>query len=482
MHGSKLFQLIKILKREEFKQLKKFLASPFFNTNMQVIALYNYIDSYYPDFENRKLDKEHAFQVVFPMLKKYDSKKIGNVMSKMNTLLYDYMAQLELQQNPIKKRKLRLSAFESRSNYDFFIKEAKKLDMELTKVVPKESTFYLEKFLLNLKVFFHPNTYKHGKIVESLQASMRNLDTYYSLMKLQLSCEMRFREARLAENHPIKFLNFALKEAKRLSQLTLFKVYLFTFNLIEKGNDKSFQILKSYFLEISEKLPPTDSLMIITQLINHSVKMLNSGEQNYFKESFELYKYGISKGIIFSDEKMTDTTFTNIVMIAIKSNEFDWALEFIGRYNKYLEQEVQTPARVFCLAYVSFNKEEFDETVETILNYNFKQVIYKIRAKMLLLRAIYEQFTFDESQYRLLLYQAQSFEKLVRRNKEKLKLKTIGYIKFTRLLKQISNYKYREYIGQRKSNSNSKEVLLSKIQSENGIFLKEWLVEKSEKL
>ena len=106
------------------------------------------------------------------------------------------------------------------------------------------------------------------------------------------------------------------------------------------------------------------------------------------------------------------------------------------------------------------------------MNYNFKQVFYKIRAKTLLLRAIYEQFVIDESQYRLLLYQVQSFDKLVRRNKEILNLRTIGYIKFVKLLKQISNYKYREYLGKNKS----KEILLKKIEQEKEVLKFCWFI------
>jgi hypothetical protein len=54
MKNSKLASLLSKLSQKEFKEFGKFVKSSYFNTNSNIIKLYDLIAKYFPDFNNHQ--------------------------------------------------------------------------------------------------------------------------------------------------------------------------------------------------------------------------------------------------------------------------------------------------------------------------------------------------------------------------------------------------------------------------------------------
>ncbi len=82
MRSSKLLNLLKTFSLKEIKSFGIFLASPFYNTNNDLIQFYDYIKQYHPVFSDSKLSKELIFLHLYPG-SPYHDKKIRYLMSDL---------------------------------------------------------------------------------------------------------------------------------------------------------------------------------------------------------------------------------------------------------------------------------------------------------------------------------------------------------------------------------------------------------------
>ena len=77
MNDLKLTRVLKTLNQKEFRKFGEFVQSPYFNKNKHVIALFEAISAYYPEFENRNFTAEKIYLKTFKGVK-FDNAKFKN--------------------------------------------------------------------------------------------------------------------------------------------------------------------------------------------------------------------------------------------------------------------------------------------------------------------------------------------------------------------------------------------------------------------
>ena len=440
MHDSKLITLLKSLSNEEFKTLKRFIKSSFYNTNEQVSDLYRYIGKYYPKWNSRMLSKEIVYRQLFPDDIKPNHKRLSNLMSEFSLTVEEFIIQNELKTNSLQKEKIRLSAFANRNLTSSLEKQFEKINQMLENPSVEGLSHFLSKFLVNHKLYFDPSTQVFNSQGNGLKKSMENLELFYQLAKLQISYEMKTRERLLGEQYEIIGLENVLEStSKRLKNSPpILKIYFHLIELHLYEIDDEYFKAKDIFLSNFYNIERTDSLNILLFLLNYSIKKGNNSPL-FVKEAFELYKMGLENHILITNKKLSEATFTNIVVHSLKLREFDWAVSFIEEYESCLEPEIREQIKILGLASVFFFKKEYSAVRIKIINHTFPKPIYKIRAKSLLLRAVYEELSDDKTLFDLFIAQSNAFEKFLRRSK-KLTEKN-KYLKFVQLLRMISRIK-----------------------------------------
>ena len=79
MQHSKLIALLKTCNRKELRKLDKFVDSPYFNTNRNVVAFYRYVQQFAPKFESKQLERKAVFSALFPN-EAYKEKRLHKLM------------------------------------------------------------------------------------------------------------------------------------------------------------------------------------------------------------------------------------------------------------------------------------------------------------------------------------------------------------------------------------------------------------------
>ena len=478
MHNSKLLKILKTLRPEEFRLLKKFLRSPFYNYTTQLVELYEILKKYYPAFDSPKLEKERVFERLFPG-EPFKSKKMRHTLSEFTLLVEEFMVALQLRNDPFLKKKLLTEAYGKRNVYDLFERNTRELIEELQEAPVHIQTFG-EISALNRKLFFHPLTGKNKLAVPSLNLAMDYLDLHFALQKLSISTEMKARENILQEDYKIKFLSELVKQRfweKLPERAGIFNLYVKSIELFEQHDETSFLEVKGEFVKNAGQVSEEDGVNILMNLLNYTIPKVNSGNDFYLRQLFELYQLGLNQNLLIAEGRITDFTYTNIIAVGAGLKEYDWTKKFIEDYETYLDEEIREGAKVLGLAFWHFHKGEFSEVIDLLTIQKFNQVIHDLRSRSLQLRAYYELFKKDDSYYEFLISNTYAFEKYIRRNEKISERKAEGYLNLISYTRKLANIKIRQ-----ERNDSIKGELNRALMEKKRFVAKRWLLDKIEEL
>ena len=76
MKNLQLFEALKSLNKNEFREFGKFINSPYLNNRSEITRFYETIKKYYPDFTTEKIDEGKIFEKIYP------GKKFSNVLMR----------------------------------------------------------------------------------------------------------------------------------------------------------------------------------------------------------------------------------------------------------------------------------------------------------------------------------------------------------------------------------------------------------------
>ncbi|MEL6865215.1 MAG: hypothetical protein AAFP19_12385 [Bacteroidota bacterium] len=482
MQQSKLVRLLKSLQEKEFKQLGKFLQSPFFNTRQELVRLYDYLVEHqtYPQFDQDIMDRERVFAHLYPDDKSFKSKKFRDTLSDLSLLVEEYIIQLELKYQNLPRQKLLIQALGRRNVYAYFVRYTNSLITSLKEKPIRDMHYYKDMLFLNQELFYHPNTPKLKPAVESIEAAMENLDNFYAMAKLRFGCELLNRQNTLSEETPILLFDAVqrMTEAKLVVDNPIFNIYLLIIRLrMEDHEEAVYQALKQLTFEHLDRIRDEEQRIILHYLLNHVQHLINNGYPEYLKESLELYQLGFQYKILIKNDRITYATFTNIAVIASALKELDWLHHFIAHYQPYLDATIRDEAIRISKAYFHFNKGEFQQVTDYLRDCSPLNRLQNCRVRSLTIRALYELYQQEESWQELLLSRIESFDQFLKRERELARQRIMAYKTFISFTRKLISYRNK---GNRSTIHKTK--LREQLDAKENIIVKIWFVEKIDEL
>lgn len=448
MHKSKLIKLLKTLTRDEFRHLGKFIKSPFFNTNEDIIKLYDYLrdNNHYPNFDASVLNKEYVDKKLFsPNSANYTfvARRIRDCMSAFSLLVQEFMISIEARrERELNKDLLLLSAFSKRNLHNLFEAKTQEATDKLENLDARGIQYYQTLFELQNNYFFHPDTSKLQRSSTYINGLMENLDAFYILTKLKLSCEIRSREHILSEHYQIDLLQEVTELAKQQHKPNnvLFPIYSDLLYLFSNGFEEIvYNKLKKHYFDNLKSIPFDEQKIILQYLINILYRAVGKKTQEA-SELLLLYKAGLKNKILFLNDRITPESYSNIAIIGSKIGKFEWTYQFIMDYEQFLDEGIRKDTKQLSLAYWHFNQAEYDKTLQLIDEQEIPGKLFHLRTRALMLRAYFEKFLQDNSFYNLLLSNADSFRKQLDRDNlisEQKRLEYKNFVKYTSLLAKL---------------------------------------------
>ncbi len=459
----KLLQTLKLLSNKEYKAFESFLHIDIFNKRKDLISLFLYLQTpIKPPF-----DEQEAYRAVYGVAEIFDKKKWHLLCSRLLKVLEDYFAHRMLQSQAIDRKMYLSNFYRDVQKMDKFKKSMHEAAHILNKTNHRSENYWKLKHQM-LETNYDYVESQNRTNMTNLQAVSDTLDNFFIISKLKLGCRKISRAIINAEEYDIAMLDLVLGEIdirKNLLKVPAIAVYYFCYKAIApNGSEKDFQALRQNINQYKDIFSPADLRDIYLIAINYCIRKINTGAKPYFNEAFELYRLSLEDGLLLEDGVFPESTYNNIVSLAIQANEFEWGKNFIDEYQWRLKQSLRTSVHAFCMGKILFAQTKFDESLSALSKISTNIPFIYLGARTIQLKIYYENKSWDALDSLI-----DSLRVYIQRHKD-LGYRKANYqhlITFTRRLLQLGVL-----------SKSDKEQLAADIKSAEVFMEKEWFLKK----
>lgn len=378
MEQSRLIELIQILSEEEKTQILEFVTQPFLKQEkitQHAITFLRFCLKHPWDYTNQKMEKKVVFEKVFPQQRFVEGK-----VEKLMVEAYKAIRYWLLIQNYFREEN------EFSQLFDFAeILRKRKLDSRHQQILArlqnlqakakqKNSLHFHRQILLEGAIHYDACRNNHIKGDLNIPNLLHTLDTYHHLRRLALlNCYlMQQKTIHLDDSEVIIYnLNVPSVPERCLNESLLLRLHNEIFNFLTNRlpTKAEIQHLFNLLLSSEREIDMENLLEFHAYLRNLCVILLNQAldQEEFFPLLYAIYTDGLKRGFLFSEGLLPASRYFQISTIAIKSNQIDWAFDFIEKYKHLIigETEDQDIYRLN-VANCLFEIGRYDEAVEHI--------------------------------------------------------------------------------------------------------------------
>ena len=472
MREGKLFVLLKNLSPQEFKEFKKVVHSPIYNTNPRMHQLYGLLKEKYPNFIYSEAEKERLFQVVFPN-EPFNNYKIHRLFTQMTQVLEEYLLLLNQRNRPLERKKKLVQIYNERGADAFFQSSAKQWKKELEACSYHNMEYYAHAVELYEQLYFHSSYEKYSLDDSYLDLLLDSLDRYFILGKMRYGISLKSRERILAKPGKWRFLETIQQELEQdeMANDYLLRLYHLAFTLLDNETAADFkQFEHLLFTHVSQL--QQDAKVLFFSGLNYINRQVNKGIAHFSRTAFDWYQFGLEQKLVFDHGQLTEVTFGNIVVYGCREKEFEWTKIFMDENAPLLKAEHRAEILTYHIGIWHFYQQNFTQAYTLLMNYNFPDA-YFLKSRLLAIRAIFENFLRQDHYFDLLMHQINAFRQGIKRNKFFTKnamepiLNTLDIIQL--FAKKRQAFESKKIL---------KDRLINEIEQKKKLTGKEWLIEK----
>jgi len=390
LERTKLFQILNRLSKKEIKQLQQFLASPYFNQREDLQQLL----STWEKHRGKALSAAKLYQAIYPK-RKFKAQELRLLMSYLFRLVEQFLVCQELlsDKQQFEQQLSKVHVYQRLKLPKLALKS-----LETKRDIPiKNAEYYYEQFQkLTLEYEFSSIEKPSGD--HQFQTTSDTLDVAYFGLKLRQTCLSLSHQAVYPSDFEPHFLEEIITTIvqRKLYEIPAIGIYYYIYKtLTEERAVHSFRELKSLLFEHHQSFPNKEVRDIYVMTTNHCIRAMNRGEMEYLEEVLEIYKQGLKQEYLLENGVLSRFTYNNIVRIALKVKDLDWAATFIQNYKNALDRSFRTSIFNFSSASLAYARKDYDTAVEKLQYFNYSDVLLNLAAKTLLLKIYYEWEEYD---------------------------------------------------------------------------------------
>lgn len=444
MLSRKLLDLLETFSKYDLNRFGKYLQSPFFNENEDLIKLFDLLDDYFRLPENvreaakAKLGKEKVWRQLYGK-KKYNDAHLRRLCSELTKQAYGFITAWAYKSDALRESTDLLEALNDMKLEKHFNSTLRQINQLKDKLPRRDASFHYEQYRVENLAHLHlEQTGKQGINFENLEQADYHLDCFYFTQKLRHYCDALDHRNRLSEQAEISVFPDFLKflEAHDYLRVPSVNAYYLVAQMLSWPEEENyFQQLKQLLREKVDCFTVAELNYLYIYLKNYCISTkINNGRSEYFQELFEIFKTLLEQEIIIINGKLDPQDYKNIITVGLHIEEFEWVKQFIRNYTKHLPEENQENALTYNLAKVFFHEENYDKVIEQLREVEYKNLVYALGSKLMLLRTYFELKEFIALDSLI-----DSFRIYLRRNKMISRDIKQQYLNVLRFVKKMSN-------------------------------------------
>lgn len=465
MQKSVLVEIIESLDKKEMRDVTKWLQSPAHNQREDVIKLFEYICKKLTNEE--ALAKEKVWKYVFPN-QEFDDAYLRQVMYFLLKGVESYLVFNELTKDTVHTQTMLLKVFRSRQ-----LDRAFRLKMETTskqqlKSPYRNSAFLKEQYTLEQEQYYYLVGQKWNMQL-NLQETADAFDLSYVADKLRICCLMLSHQGvykKVSYNMRNLVYIMAYVESNNLLDEPAVAAYYNGYKaLTEPDNESYFNGLEQVIFQKAHLFPLVEIRELYLLAINYCINRINAGFEPYLRKAFQLYKSGFENNILLENGLITKITFGNAVSNALKIQEFDWAENFIQKFQVHLEEKHRQSMVHFNLSRLYFERGDYPKAQQMLSKFEYDDMVLNLIAKTMLLKIYYEEEEYN------------AFESLLESMRTYLQRKEAISPNHRVVYKNLLSL-MRKLIHLNPYSSTQKERFRTTVNSTNPLIEREWLLKQ----
>lgn len=391
MENTRLVALLQTFDRKEQRELRKFVASPYFNQRQDVMDLCELLISCF----NEKLplpSKEEMFRQLYGPNEAFDDHKVRMAMSFLMKLAEQYLLQREFFGDEIGAKTRLAAIYRQRSLPRHFERTMREVQEEHQKHPYRNADYHAREQRM-LTEQFRFNLAQRRTVDHNLQAITDQLDLAYFAQKLRQACTLLSHQAVYKKTYDFGLLDAVLQqiEAQNLLVHTAIAVYYFCYKALTRPEETAhFYQLKNLLVSEGDKFPPDEIADLYLLAINYCIRQYNKGQQSFLADEFDLYKISLEKGYLLNNGAISTFTYRNAATVGLALKEFDWVERFLHDFKGKLEKGQQESMFAFNLARFEFERRNFGKALQLLQKTSTNDILFDLASRALILKIFYE--------------------------------------------------------------------------------------------
>ena len=477
MKNTKIYNVLQNFNKLEQNRLRKFLKSPYFNSDEKIVELYDLVVKFMNGKSKKDLPKETIWKKLTNKTH-YDDVRFRKYCSDLLKKVESFLAYEHVENDKITKTYLTLDAIRSRKIehlYNSYIRTSK----SLSEVNSDESAnSHLNKYLVE-KTLYEINSSELKRLDKSnIELISQSLDRFYFSEKLRFYSSAIFQTNFIKDGYRIDFIDELIPSLAKsdLLEVPSISIYYYCYlTVIEKEEEGHYFKLKELLFSNSSNFPKNEALSLYYFAANYCIGRNNRGDYRFADELFLLYNEMVDKEIILSDtNEISPWDFKNIVQIGVFLKKYTWTEDFINEYGKMLPEQYRENSLRFNLGQLYFWQKKYEKVLEQLRDLEYEDLLASLNAK-----TITTMTYFEKDEYDLLDFYIESFRVYLgrkRKSKELNEERQKRYLRFLNLVKKLTKI----IPGDKKAVEKIEMDLLK--EKQKGLVGAKWLSEKIEEL
>jgi hypothetical protein len=451
LFNTKVIGLLRRFSGSEHKLFLKFLQSPYFNTNANVVELYRYLHKYAPDYTHVNVHRERVFAHLFGN-EAFKDIKIRQFATLLADLIEQFWATEQWRKQPLQVQLHLASAFLQHGLDTHLNDTLAHIEQSDNMAMGNSAAYYHRQLQVNELLHQSIENQQQRDQEPNLQKVSDYLDAYYLVNKLKYACKALSFQRFKNEPYNLQLLAevSAHLQQNDYSQHPAIQIYyhaLRTFDADLALSEQHFEELKAQLFAHQQAFNITEKQEMFTMVHNYCTRQLNLNNRRYLAVLFEVYVFEIEHHIISPDGNVPAGLYRNIVTVAQYQQQYEWLERFIAQFRHSVDEDTY----LLNLARVWFEQGKFEQVVGLLKDKSYDEALTMPAFKSLQLRTYYELYQTDEGDNDLdygeyLDNGLVNFIALLKRRRKEWTTHYAYYFNFAKYLQQLSKWTYQPKI------------------------------------
>jgi hypothetical protein len=401
MLKSNLFEVLRTLRKSEFKRFEELIKSPYYSKNSNVFKLFKYVKKFYPEFENDKLKKEIIWNGIFKG-RKFNYGIMKNLIHELNKLTEKFLELQEYEKNEFQSGLNLLSQLRQRNLNSRFEKLLKINKAKFFGAEISIDYYYYNNRIENVEQSY---LYQFNKHKDINYERPENPNTY--LFSYFFSTYLRQNHAALMSS---KYFNIEISKREVEIMLEFFEKndfekdiltmqYYYALKLVLNPKDETiYYEAKKIFLKNLDRLNRGTKYDIAGLFWSYWSIQRMSGNMKFNDEQFEMINLMLKGNFYtkYENNYFPSHFFANIIAVACSLGHISWCYKFVNEYYDKVNPIDKNKQYYFGMYAINKAENKFEGALKCLSKLKPSNVMEKISIKVEELKTYYDLKYFDE--------------------------------------------------------------------------------------